>query len=117
MKIRGLARVGLVVFVSSFYLMAAYAVDYTGENSEDPFFYEKTEKKGSAPSGADLQGSMLLTGVLWNVNPPKAIISGKIVTVGDKIGAAEVIEINKDGVRMKADGNEFTLKMDSRAVK
>lgn len=123
MKIRGLARAGLPVFVLSFCFTAAYAVDYTGGNFDDPFFFEEAQKN-SAPSdklvsadfraSADLQGSLVLEGVLWNVEPERAIISGKIVTVGAKIGGAEVVEINKAGVRMRTNGNEFLLKMDSR---
>ena len=114
MRVWGSARVGLSVFVFSFYFAAAYAVDYTGGNFNDPFFYEETGKDSDKPDSAPLQGSMILQGVLWNAEPPTAIISGQIVTSGTQIGGAEVLRINKEGVKMRANGNEFMLKMESR---
>jgi sRNA-binding protein len=43
-----------------------------------------------------------------------AIINGQIAKVGTKIGNAEVLEISKDGVRMKEFDREFTLTKDTR---
>ncbi len=107
-------RMGLATFVFSFYFTAAYAVDYTGGNFNDPFFYEETGKDSDKLDSVAPQGSMILQGVLWNVEPPTAIISGQIVTRGAKIGDAEVIQINQEGVKMLANGNEFMLKMELR---
>ncbi|GEM_PF-5175109 len=114
MRVRGSARVALSTFVFSFCFAAAYAVDYTGGNLNDPFFYEGIGKEGDRLNSAAPQGSMVLQGVLWNAEPPTAIISGQIVTRGAKIGNAEVIQIHKEGVKMRANGNEFMLKIEAR---
>ena len=94
---------------------AERAVDYTGGNSSDPFFYEETEKNSDRIENSGAQGPMVLQGIVWDVQSPKAIVSGKVVAVGSKIGDTEVIEINRTGVRMRTSGREFTLKMGSNS--
>ena len=116
MKVQGfLMRVARLVFVSSLYFTAAYAVDYTGSDFNDPFFYEETEKNSDRIEAGGSEGPMVLEGVVWDVESPKAIVSGKVVTVGSKIAGAEVIGIDKTGVRMRTSGREFTLKMGSNS--
>lgn len=116
MKNQNAARAGLLVFTLHFYLSAAYGVEYTGNSYNNPFFFEETEKNNDKLNNSESQGSMVLQGVLWNAEPPKAIVSGKIVTVGMKIGDAEVIAIDKSGVKMRENGKEFILKMSSRSA-
>ena len=59
MRVRDFARAGLSAFVLSFYFAAAYAVDYTGDNSEDPFLYEEANKN-DAKLGVRGQGKPLV---------------------------------------------------------
>lgn len=54
--------------------------------------------------------SFALEGLLWETERPQAIINGKIVEKGDNVQGAEVLAIDKKGVRMRYKGQEFILR-------
>ena len=92
----------------------AMAVEYTGRLFRDPF--------GENPAGESDQKDKvhatpsLLEGVFWSSGKPLALISGKIVQAGDKMGNAEVLEIRKDGVKMREKDRDYYLRFKRGAL-
>ncbi|HTL71400.1 MAG TPA: hypothetical protein VL404_08935 [Candidatus Eisenbacteria bacterium] len=85
----------------------AAAVEYTGSQARDPF--------SDGSEGVDIKQEIMglalsLEGVVWNSENPQAIISGKIVSVGQKVNKAEVLEIKRDGVKMRYKNQTFVLR-------
>jgi len=52
-----------------------------------------------------------LSGIVYNSFKPLAIINGKSVAVGDKLGNASIVEIKKESVVMEQSGTRVTLKV------
>jgi hypothetical protein len=50
-----------------------------------------------------------VTGIVWGIEKAKAIINGKIFGVGDKVLDAEILKIDRDGVRLRFEGDEYLL--------
>lgn len=95
------------VLASAFVCASARAVEYTGKDYRDPFGVS-----GSAANLKDEIASMRLTleGVLWNTTEPRAIVSGKIVKVGGTLNGIEILDIGREGVKMRYKGQEFYLR-------
>ena len=96
----------VVVGVLLFRPPAALAVEYSGQHFRDPF-ESLTPAKSQAV--AVKEALPRLEGVLWNVQPPRAILSGQVVGVGNRVGSAEVIRIEKEGVTIRMKGREYVL--------
>ena len=93
----------------------AEAVEYTGQQFKDPFFYkEDLPENQTAENPSDATGAMVVEGLLWNTDTPQAIVNGRIVRSGDKIGEAEVMEISREGVKIRLNGNDCVLKKKAR---
>lgn len=91
----------------------AEAVQYTGYSLKDPFHeesYKGEEGHGVVKTKEGVQSSsFVLEGVVWNSKRPQAIMNGKIVELGGKIGDAEITAIDKKGVKIRTRGQEFYL--------
>ncbi|OGW90507.1 MAG: hypothetical protein A3D28_05445 [Omnitrophica bacterium RIFCSPHIGHO2_02_FULL_63_14] len=103
-----MAAVWLAVFLPAA-AAEAKEIPYAGSGLRDPFEnldpLPAQEKAGPAAKGF----TPVLEGVLWNTEPPRAIISGQIVQVGSRVGTAEVIKIEKHGVTLVYNGKETLL--------
>ncbi|UCD54877.1 MAG: thioredoxin fold domain-containing protein [Candidatus Omnitrophota bacterium] len=53
-----------------------------------------------------------LSGIIYSLEKPKAIINDAVVEVGDEIGGAEVIEITETSVKLYYKDHEIVLKME-----
>ena len=51
-----------------------------------------------------------VTGIVWGIEKARAIINGGIVGVGDKVHDAEIIRIDRDGILLRFQGDEYLLK-------
>lgn len=51
---------------------------------------------------------VMVTGIIYNVENPSAIVSGKIVHESDTIGGYKVIKIYRDKVEFERKGESFT---------
>ena len=51
-----------------------------------------------------------ISGLVWNTQAPTAIINGSIVKVGDQVSNWAITEISKEGVRLKSESRELTIK-------
>jgi len=83
------------------------AVEYTAASLRDPF---QTGSEGSAKEDALIKKEWRVEGVVWNTDQPNAIVNGKIVRLGSRIENAEVIAIEKNGVRLKMREGELFIK-------
>ena len=73
----------------------------------DPFFssYSSVSLKG---------GNLSLKGISFSQNKPAALINTEVVFVGDKIGKAKVIDIEKDKVLLEESGRKFILRLEEK---
>src|SRR5512135_344345 len=54
-----------------------------------------------------------VTGMVWGIEKAKAIINDQIVGVGDVINEATIKRIDKEGILVEFDGQEYLLKRES----
>ncbi len=58
--------------------------------------------------------ALKLQGILWEAAQPRAIVNRKIVAVGDTIQDAQVTAIDKEGVTVSFNGQEYRLKLPTK---
>lgn len=94
------------------------AAQYTEQNSKDPFTVVADHKSEGPPSVVSTAPNepppLVLDGVIWVPEKPRAVINGKRLLVGDVIEDAKVLEIHKKDVKIKFNEQEFTLKPQKR---
>ncbi len=88
--------------------------------AESSTFERKTKKMGYAAWGRSpfLQKTeavvtptkLILAGIAWDDQGPKAVINDQIVGVGDKVGGNTVVSIKKDRVIMNDGSSDFELR-------
>lgn len=92
------------------------AQKYTGAKSRDPFALPLALKKKlkSLGAGQSFWPELKLYGILLGEGnlQPKALINNEVVSIGESIGPAKVVEIRKDSVKMELDGEFRTLTID-----
>ena len=74
----------------------------------DPF---RAIDKSSGNSETVEKPRWKLSGIVYNSIKPLAIINGKSVAVGDKLGSASIVEIKKESVIVEHSGMRVTLKV------
>ncbi len=92
-----------------------YAVEYTGRSLHDPFG-DSSSSPGPSVKEEITGMSLSLEGLVWDSKNPAAIISGKVVKIGSKIKDAEVLDINKEGVKMRYKSQEFDIRLKKRTT-
>jgi len=70
----------------------------------DPFTYRPLHP-------IDAVGDFKLDGVVWDKQSPKAIVSGMIVGVGEKVGEYTIVDITPDSVILSDGIKEIELKI------
>lgn len=104
------------VLVTSSALQAApLEIKYKSAGLRDPFADPADEKPAddSAKIEAGLR-SLLIQGVIVSGNNKSAIINNSIYKIGDKIGAAEITDIDRSGVFIQYNGKEIKLQFIKR---
>ena len=91
--------------------LAAETAQYTGKSLRDPFV-DTTEVRppDETVSMQRSVSSMTVQGILYTAENPVAIIDGKIYRVGSRLGAGQVVSIEKEGVTVSQNGKQFTIK-------
>lgn len=90
-------------------------VIYTGKDFESPFksrlpkkiVIENDKPQGKENYGAISLPSLNVQGIVWAKDFPQAIIDGTVVKAGDKISGAQILEIEKNRVKLLYEGNIF----------
>ena len=107
-------------------LLPFFVVSYA---EEEPFVYQRSGRDPFLPwvtnEGKLIQGEggfssledVVLEGIIWD---PKggsfAMMSGRILRKGDRIGRFEVLAIGKDVVTLKAGEEAYTLRLEKPEV-
>ena len=73
--------------------------------------YRGISTSGSSKAGARDQNGLRLKGVLISESSRSALIGGRPVQEGDRIGGAKVLRIEQQGVRVRMGSEEFTVKV------
>lgn len=96
------------VFLGFGVLAAHASVDYSGRDFKDPFFHylKAASTTKDASSG---EGTFVLEGLVWDSQLPQAIVSGKVLKIGDKLEDWEIIDITNKGVKMRQGQKEIFL--------
>ncbi len=94
------------------------AVEYKGEGFRDPF-KSLVEKKAPVTSNKQLvsqvhfdKSQYKLQGILWSLKRPQVLLNGQILDIGDSILGAQIKLIDRDGVTLTAQGQEFRIVME-----
>lgn len=95
----------------------AGAVEYTSGELRDPLrsplpLEEEKISLPAAPVEEEVVSlpSLSVQGMVWGVEPAKAIINDEVVGIGDTILDAQVLDIKKEGVYLLYKGKEFIVK-------
>ena len=84
----------------------------------------QVEKRAAAPTAAKPSGDpkipqnaqtkaplFKLEGIVWDDTSPYAVINGELRVVGDRIFAYEIVEIKRDRVTLRKDGQNIDLRL------
>jgi len=120
-------KIGFIVFVFACFLFFGLSyvravaqttpqspekVEYTAEDLEDPFKEEEVVIEAppvETPPEKKPLPELKIQGIIWGGIFPQAIINNKIIKKGDVIDEARVVDINKDGVVLLYQGEEYKL--------
>jgi len=58
-------------------------------------------------TAAETTGSIDIKDILYSVDKPSAVVGHRIVYVGDKVGGATILKINKDSIEFEKDGKRW----------
>ena len=86
-------------------------VEYKSIDLSDPFRYpeaERPKQQEEKISARPLPG-MSIQGIIWGGNFPQAIVNNKVVKVGDTIEGARITDIQKDGITVLFDNQQYTI--------
>lgn len=90
------------------------AVEYKAKDLRDPFLElgENVQLPSGEPAptkGPVTPPPLKVQGLIWGGNFPQAIINDSVVKVGDTIKEARIINIDRNGVVVEFQGQEFNL--------
>ncbi len=63
----------------------------------------------SPPAVVQEKPNFTVEGIIWSDTIHAAIINGQMIGVGDKIANATVVDVNRDGVIVDVNGQQFTM--------
>ena len=100
-------------------LQPTTVAQYTEQSSKDPYTGVADNNSQGPQTVVSTAPSLpppplVLDGVIWVPEKPRAVINGKRLLVGDVIESAKILEIHKKEVKMKFNEQEFTLKPQKR---
>lgn len=86
-------------------------VEYNASKLRDPFQGEvtKTGPEGTITQSAFRPPELKIEGVIWGGKINQAIVNGKVVTIGDTIENARIVDIKKEGIKIFYGNREFDL--------
>ena len=86
-------------------------VEYKAEEASDPFFTEQEIEKPVEEEVVEKKPLPQLTiqGLIWGGNFPQAIVNNKVLRVGDSIEDARIVDINRDGLVLYFEGQQYNL--------
>jgi hypothetical protein len=107
------AKILVTAFCGFLFAETAFAgAVYKASQHRDPFQLPALFS-GSAESSGEKKEQAVewrLEGLIWGSDSPQAIVNGKIIEKGSRLGEAEVLQITEEGVRLKFQGKETLLR-------
>jgi hypothetical protein len=105
---------GVAFFMNQFYFKTAQEIPIPKMPAKEGMDSAIYEKKPIPAETADLpQESLLpqlaLSGIVYDVEKPYAIVNNKVLVQGDKIDGAVVVEISRDRVKFVFQDEEFEI--------
>jgi len=91
---------------------AQKAVNVSMQRSARRTVFKSWKRNPFAPVGSGNTSALVLNGIIWNKDKPKAMIGDMIVARGDKVGDNKVVDIKPDRVILNDGINNFELKME-----
>ncbi len=90
----------------------AQRLAYRGRDFRNPFRALLPAKIDKIQSGeAVAPPPLVITGVVWNVRKPSAIVDGQLVGLGDVINEAEIVAIERQAIRVRYHQQEFVIEV------
>ena len=83
--------------------------EYNSHGKKDPF--ASPVIRGNTEGGEEVLVGVLLEGILLDENKPMAIINGKILGVGDKIGEITIVEITSNEVVFRYNDKDIPVQL------
>ena len=91
----------------------------SSQQAQKPFVYKSSSGEKKTSNGVNnfelvsVRGNSLpvLNGVMYSPTNPQAIINGKLVSEGDKVGKFTLIKIYPSSVKVSSLGEEFELQL------
>jgi hypothetical protein len=113
----------LILSIAVFFIVCIFAVEpepalrekveYKAEGLKDPFrspFMKAAVKAGGATGTSQKKTPPLkVQGIIWGGKFNQAIINNKVVKIGDTVEGARVINIDKHGITVFFEGEQYTL--------
>ncbi len=53
--------------------------------------------------------SLTISGLIWDTKKPQAIVNDEVVSIGDSIDQAEILDISPTGISIRFMGKEFKI--------
>jgi len=103
-------RSAFVIGAGLLWFCSAHAADGLKDPTQPPV-------SASSDRGPALPRQLNLEAILQSAERYIAIVDGKIVRVGDRVGNATIEEITTDSVRYSRGGREHTIRLARRSVK
>lgn len=87
------------------------ALEYRGRAYRNPFhgLLQPQPDAAAATAVPVAPPAMAITGIVWGSQKPMAIINGRLVGIGDVVGDAEIVAVERGAVRVRVQGQEFVL--------
>lgn len=105
--------VGAAVLICGGYIFFLYNTGKSllFKNDSQPSTYKTTPKTKQIPTNYQ-KDTYTLSGIIYEKDQPLAVINGKTVSEGEKIGSGEIIKINKDSVEIKTENKTKLLNLE-----
>ena len=79
-------------------------------------FEEPAPDIAQIPSAIIQPPQLQINGLVWNSDRPQAIINNDIVTIGDVVAEAKILDITRNGVRIEYKGEHFEIDPNKNAA-
>lgn len=73
--------------------------------------FKSWKRNPFVPVGAPTYSNLILSGIIWNKEKPKAVIDDALVSKGDKISGNTVLDIQTNRVILTDGTKDFELKL------
>lgn len=92
--------------------LTPHAVYVAAERRAKRSKFKSWKRNPFVPVGAPTSSNLILSGIIWNKENPKAVIGDALVSKGDKISGNTVLDIQTNRVILTDGAKDFELKLE-----